>query len=145
MCLVNDVNQLVDKLASLYLFKGIQPSEIADTIFEKDYSSLSLEKSANEIVLIANFSEVDDDTNAIYAHQLKYVYSVDKKLLMIEQKVGNKAAKIQWSRKAELNKLIGEFASLVRPVLHQEEITRILSTLPQELRPQVESKLRLVA
>lgn len=145
MCLVNEVNQLVDKLASLYLFKGIQPSQIADTIFEKEYSSLSLEKNANEIVLIANFSEVDEDTNVVYAHELKYVYSEDKTLLMIEQKVGNKAAKIQWSRKAELNKLIEEFAALVEPVLHREEITRILSTLPQELTPQVESKLRLAA
>lgn len=145
MCLVNDVNQLIDKLASLYLYKGIQPSEIADAIFEKNYSSLVLEKIEDEIVLIACFSEVDDDAQAIFNHKLKYVYSADKTLQMVEQRVGNKAAKIQWSRKAELDRLIDEFVNLVKPVLHQEQIKSILTTLPRELQPQVEVKLKLVA
>ncbi|MDX1539588.1 hypothetical protein [Arsukibacterium sp.] len=145
MCLVNGVNQLIDKLASLYLFKGIQPSEIADTIFEKNYSSLAIEKTVDGIVLIACFSEVDEDTHAIYKHQLKYVYSADKTLQVVEQRVGNKAAKIQWSRKAELDRLIDEFVDKVKPVLNQDQIKSILSTLPREIRPQVEVKLRLVA
>jgi hypothetical protein len=145
MCLVNDVNQLIDKLASLYLYKGIQPSEIADAIFEKNYSSLVLEKIEDEIVLIACFSEADDDAQAIFNHKLKYVYSADKTLQMVEQRVGNKAAKIQWSRKVELDRLIDEFVNLVKPVLHQEQIKSILTTLPRELQPQVEVKLKLVA
>lgn len=145
MCLINDVNQNIDKLTSLYLFKGIQPSEIADVIFEKNYSSVNIEKTADGVVLIARFSEIDDDSQAVYKHQLRYVYSEDKTLQMVEQRVGNKAAQIQWSRKSELDKLIDEFVNLVKPILNQEQISSILSTLPQELKPQVEMKLRLVA
>ena len=145
MSLIKDISQLTEKLASLYLFKGIQPSEIADAIFEKQYSSIKLDRTVDEIILIASFTELDECTLAEYKHQVKYVYSNNKCLQVIEQKVGNKGFKVQWSRQEEIDRLLNEFVARVQSVLSEKQLNIVLSTLPDEIRPQIRTKLRLVA
>lgn len=140
-----NINQLIDKLASLYLSQGIQPSEIADAIFEKQYSCIKSERVDDTIVLIASFSEFEENSQTTYKHQIKYTYSRNKALQVVEHKIGNKRFKLQWSRQEELEKLINEFVSLVSPTLSKEKIYTLLSTLPEEIRPQVKTKLKLVA
>lgn len=128
MSLIKDLSQLTDRLASLYLFKGIQPSEIADTIFEKNYSSVMLDKTEKEIILVASFTEFDEDSQTNYKHQIKYIYSTNKCLQVIEQRVGNKGFKVQWSRQEEIDRLVNEFVSKVEPLLSKEQLNRLLST-----------------
>lgn len=145
MNLIKDISQLIDKLASFYLYKGIQPSEIADAIFEKQYSSVKLDRTENEIILIASFTEFDESNQTEYKHQVKYVYTNNRYLQVIEQKIGNKGFKVQWSRQEEIDKLLNEFSCLVQPVLPKVQLETIISTLPSELIPQVRIKLKLVA
>lgn len=145
MNLIKDISQITDKLASLYLSKGIQPSEIADAIFEKQYSCIKLDRTENEIILIASFTESDECTQTEYKHQVKYIYSNNKYLQVIEQKVGNKGFKVQWSRQDEIDSLINEFVSLVQPILSERQLEAVLSTLPHEFILQVQTRLKLVA
>ncbi|WP_283709531.1 hypothetical protein [Pseudoalteromonas prydzensis] len=145
MNLIKDISQLIDKLASFYLYKGIQPSEIADAIFEKQYSGVKLDRTENEIILIASFTEFDESNQTEYKHQVKYVYTNNRYLQVIEQKIGNKGFKVQWSRQEEIDKLLNEFSCLVQPVLPKVQLETIISTLPSELIPQVRIKLKLVA
>jgi hypothetical protein len=145
MSLIKDISQITDKLASFYLSKGLQPSEIADAIFEKQYSSIKLDRTESEIILIASFTEFDESNQTEYKHQMKYVYSNNKYLQVVEQKVGNKGFKVQWSRQEEIDRLLNEFASLVQPILSEKKLEAVLSTLPSEFIQQVQIKLKLVA
>lgn len=145
MCLAKDLTELTDKLASLYLFKGIQPSEIADAIFEKQYSSIKLDRKKDEITLVASFTEFDESTQTEYKHQMKYVYHNNKYLHIVEQKIGNKGFKVQWSRQEEIDRLVNQLVSRVQPILSKEQLNLLLSTLPIEIRPRVHAKLKLVA
>lgn len=143
MSLITDINKIIEKLTSLYLFKGIQPSEIADAIFENQYSSIKLDRTGKEVILIATFSEFDESTE--YKHQMKYVYSNNKCLKMIEQRVGNRAFKVQWSRQEEIDGLLNEFVTRIYPFLSEVQLNRVLSTLPKGIKPQVKARLKLVA
>lgn len=145
MSLISDIGLIADKLASIYLLKGIQPSEIIDAIYDKQYSSVTVNKSVNEIILIATFTESDDIDGKEYKHQLKYTYSKNKHLQTIEHKIGAKAFKMQWSRQDELDKLLNQFVDLVKPFVTSDKLDIILSTLPKDIRPQVDAKLKLVA
>jgi hypothetical protein len=145
MSLIKDISQITDKLASLYLSKGIQPSEIADAIFEKQYSCIKLDRTENETILIASFTESDECTQTEYKHQVKYVYSNNKYLQAIEQKIGNKGFKVQWSRQEEIDRLLNDFVSLVQTILSEKQLEAVLSTLPNEFIPQVQTRLKLVA
>ena len=99
----------------------------------------------NEIILIASFTEFDESNQTEYKHQVKYVYTNNRYLQVIEQKIGNKGFKVQWSRQEEIDKLLNEFSCLVQPVLPKVQLETIISTLPSELIPQVRIKLKLVA
>jgi len=145
MSLIKGLSKLTDRLASLYLFKGIQPSEIADAIFENNYSNVTLDRTESEIVLVASFTEFDEVSQTEYKHQIKYIYSKNKCLQVIEQRVGNKRFKVQWSRQEEIDKLVNEFVGRVQNILSKEQLGILLSTLPKEIRPQVKTRLKLVA
>lgn len=145
MNLIKDINNLTDKLASFYLFKGIQPSEIADAIFEKQYSSVKLDRTKNEIILIASFIETDEYSQIEHKHQMKYIYSTNKFLQSIEQKIGSKGFQVQWSRQEEIDLLLNKFVLQAQSFLSKTQLDTVLSTLPNEIRPQVQAKLKLVA
>jgi hypothetical protein len=145
MSLINNINQIADKLASLYLFKGIQPSEISDAIFEKQFSTITINKTEYEIILVANFVESDEITNQEYKHQIKYIYCKNKYLKRIEQKVGNRNFKLQWSREDEVSSLINQFIGHVKNNISSIQLEKILATLPIELQPKIYTKLKLVA
>lgn len=145
MSLLKDIQRLTDKIASIYVFDGIQPSEIADAIFDKEYSSIKIDKTNHEVILIASFTEEDPDFQTSQSHSFKYIYNKNKKLQSIYQKIGNGRYKQQWSRSEELNSLIELFVSKSSNLLSRNQIDQILSTLPSDLTQKMYRSLKLVA
>ena len=137
MNLIKDISQLIDKLASFYLYKGIQPSEIADAIFEKQYSGVKLDRTENEIILIASFTEFDESNQTEYKHQVKYVYTNNRYLQVIEQKIGNKGFKVQWSRQEEIDEYLSNTS--------KEDPSNSLGGLSKEIRIEVSRLQSLIA
>ena len=89
----------IRSLLALRLSKGIQPSEMADAIFESDYEEINIEKAGGHVCMEVSF--YDEDAK----HTMRYTYDQDRYILMVEQKVGGKDFCVQWDRSEVVNKL----------------------------------------
>ncbi|MCU8086847.1 hypothetical protein [Shewanella sp. SM21] len=141
----NKIKCIIEKLAHLFLTKGVQPSEITDAIFTKEYNDISFSKAGEFITMVVCFSEVDDESLDTVIHRMKYTYTLDKYLVKIEQKVGSKSYKVQWDRDVEISDLLHQFADEVNAISPYVDLDKMLSTLPTSLQPSLRSRLRLAA
>ncbi|TMP80577.1 hypothetical protein CWB73_11130 [Pseudoalteromonas phenolica] len=100
------IEKLLNKLTATYLSKGVQPSDICDLLFEKDYVDFTLEKTNDAIVMSVSFVEVDDES--FVKQTMRYTYDIERNLQLIEQKSGRSRFKVQWSRHTALQEIITE-------------------------------------
>lgn len=133
----NSITRLVDKIIALELTKGIQPSELADAIFEKEYSEISFKKCGVFYEAIVKFQDmVGSEISNI---TMKYIYNNDKYLIKIEEKLNNKQYTLTWSRenamlalcnnlKAEIGRLGLDMPKLLGslPTVESFGITKLL-------------------
>ncbi|CAK2483764.1 hypothetical protein AB4251_08590 [Vibrio lentus] len=121
---------LTDKLIATYLAKGVQPSDIADTVFEDNYVDMSLSKKKNLLTMTFTFEELDDEGQLIL-NVMRYTYNEAKQLDRVEQKVGKSRYKVQWDRYDDLMSILSELLSLVPSTTARESL---IETLPQDLK-----------
>jgi len=144
MLINKKIKQKLEQLVSLHLMKGLQPSEIADAIFEKDYSDIKMSKVLDNVHLIASFREELD--GEIVQHKMRYTYEQNKKLILVEQKVGNKAYREQWSREEKITSIISTLSKQLKELNCPKSVDELLMSIPIELRGQIQGKvLSLVA
>ncbi|EGR2894557.1 hypothetical protein [Vibrio parahaemolyticus] len=124
------VKVLTDKLIATYLAVGVQPSDIADTVFEDNYIEMSLSKKNKQLIMTFTFEEFDEEGQQIL-NSMRYTYSEAKQLNRVEQKVGKGRFKVQWDRYDDLMSILSELLSLVPSKAARESL---IETLPQDLK-----------
>lgn len=138
--------QLIDKLTAIYLMQGVQPSELADAIFEDPYTSMSLEKNINFIEVILSFKELCDISHRQHIRRIKYVYNYDKYLIRTLESIDSKPFKVSWDREKIINDLIVDIKNRLGEIgCDSIQIKKILSTLPSPPQSGEKIKLSLVS
>ena len=135
--LSKQIESLVDKLTATYLAKGVQPSDIADTLFEENYVDMKITKAQNRLVMTFTFEEVDEEGTQTL-NSMRYTYSSKKQLLRVEQKVGKSRYRVQWDRDEDLQNTLSQLLLLVP---YSSAWNSLVNTLPEELRGLVCSSL----
>lgn len=122
----NSITRLVDKIIALELTIGIQPSELADSIFEKEYSEISFKKRRGFYEAIVKFQDIVG--SEISNITMKYIYNNDKYLIRIEEKVNNKQYTLAWSRENAMLALCNSLESEINRL--GLDMPRLLGSLP---------------
>lgn len=138
--------QLIDKLTAIYLMQGVQPSELADAIFENPYTSMSLIKNVNFIEVVLSFKEICDITHREHTRRIKYIYNHEKFLIKTLEAMDSQPFKISWDREEVVSSIIIEMKSRLLDIgFSSKQIEKILATLPNKLQIKEKSKLSLVS
>ena len=134
----------LDELTALHLFNGVQPSDLADAMYENPYLDFKTTKTFELLIVELSFvDEYEEFTNIV---KMKYAYSLDRKLQRVEQKIGSKKYAIQWCRKAATSDAIIKIElALSKMKISDIKISEIMSTLPSSVRSLIRAKLSLVA
>ncbi|HDR1103171.1 hypothetical protein [Pasteurella multocida] len=134
----------MDKIVSLNIAKGIQPSELSESFFDDEYSSIIIEKSHNYVYAIVSFTDTDEQNNTSQ-HLFRYTYNKEKQLLQIEEKLNNKAYKTVWNRSKTLESLYVELSDKLLELNPKQKVNDLLKQIPQPEIYRIFQKLRLVA
>lgn len=134
----------LDELTALHLFHGVQPSDLADAMYESPYLEFKTTKTCEHLTVELSFiDKCEETTNTI---RMKYLYSLDRKLQRVDQKVGSKKFATQWCRELATNDAIVKVQHALNKMrVSDEKIRAIMSTLPSSTRSLVRAKLSLVA
>ncbi|HDR1823822.1 hypothetical protein [Pasteurella multocida] len=142
--ITNEINILMDKIVSLNIAKGIQPSELSESFFDDEYSSIIIEKSHNYVYAIVSFTDTDEQNNTS-EHLFRYTYNKEKQLLQIEEKLNNKAYKTVWNRSKVLESLYVELSDKLVELNPKQKVNDLLKQIPQPEIYRIFQTLRLVA
>lgn len=132
MLSAKSVNQLIDKIVSVHLSKGVQPHELAEAAFSPNYDEIVIKKIRSGLKVYVSFFEEEDGRRT--NHTMLYTYNSKKILQRVEQKVNNGNFKIQWDRTENLSHLINELSFKLSRDYPLDFINALMSTLPVELR-----------
>lgn len=139
-----NVNDAIQALLDLHLTKGVQPSDLADNIFDNEYSNFFIEKKGKQLLLTCSF--VEDMGNATQTVTMRYAYDQNRYLTRIDQKIGSKRFSTQWCRETKLKAALEQLSRALKSAgLSQRQISKVLSTLPPDIKSAFQSKLKLVA
>jgi hypothetical protein len=140
---LDSIKILVDELSTLYVTRGVQPSELIDNLFDEDYVESSARKTPQGLVFELTFQEADDDGSPSKV-TMRYTYDLSRHLVLVEQKVAAKRFAIQWDRTRAVQERLAKLEALLSNRLPQESVAAILSTMPQDYLA-IAPRLRLVA
>lgn len=128
--LSDKTKKMLDKLLATYLSKGIQPSDLADTMFEEHYVDLDIKKTSTSLVLTHSFEEFNDNEQPILI-TMKYTYNKNRYLQEISQKIGKGQYKVQWNRSHDLRAIANHITLSIGCDGHLEQA---IQSLPSEVR-----------
>ncbi|MBY8039765.1 hypothetical protein KW477_17470 [Vibrio fluvialis] len=131
------IKSLLDKLIATNLSKGVQPSDIADTMFEEHYVDLSIKKDLDVLIMTYSFKELNEDNQCMII-SMRYTYSRDMFLQTVEQKVSNGRYKIQWDRASDLKAITDELKLAAKA---EGKLDQVLKNLPTEVQAIVKTPL----
>jgi len=137
------IQTLVDELTTLHVTRGVQPSDLADNIFEDAYVMSSLRKTPTGAQFEMTFEEADEDDQARQV-TMRYTYDLSRFLLRVEQKVASKKFVVQWDRAACIQGKVEQLEVLLSAKLPKARVNSILATIPSDFR-KLFPKLQLVA
>ena len=136
------LENLVNKLIATSITRGVQPSDLADAIFEDPYTHMDIKKNSSNIIVVLTYVDCGELGDLKTTHRMRYTYNSDRYLILIEQSINKSKYGINWDRKATIDSLFNEINSLVNT---QEDKNYLLSKLPCELINTSRTKLRLVS
>lgn len=138
--------QLIDKLTAIYLMRGVQPSELADAIFEDPYTSMNLVRKINFIEAVLSFKELCDTTQHEHTRRIKYIYNRDRFLIQILEAMDSQPFKISWDKEQVINSIIIDIKNRLKQIGYSsKKIDQILSTLPSQSQINKNPTLSLVS
>lgn len=140
---LESIKMLVDELSTLHVTRGVQPSELVDNLFEKDYVESSARKTSQGLVFELTFQEADDEGSSSKV-TMRYTYDLSRYLVLVEQKVAAKRFSIQWDRARAVQERLGRLEALLAERLALEKVGDILSTMPQDYL-KLAPRLQLIA
>lgn len=125
--------EITDTLANLYIFKGIQPSELADSIFEESYVNMISEKKLNLIEVILTFNEKCEVTEKVYTHYMKYTYDKQSFLIKVEEAINSKKFKKVWDRLSLINSSLDALSQTLKDSDYSDsQIQQMIKTIPKD-------------
>jgi hypothetical protein len=139
----NKIKSLIDELTATHLTPGVQPSEIADAIFEDNYKSIESENKNGIISMSVTFMDCDDEGSTSII--VRYTYNPDRVLMRVEQKVGKRPFKIQWDREQAIESLLTQISNHLAKLNSDVNVQQVMDTVPSELRLVIKKRLTLVA
>ena len=137
------IQGLLNKISDLHLTFGVQPNELVEAAFNENYVSFEIRKNATSLFLLLTFDEYDGGDKSIV--KMRYSYSLDKKLMRVEQKIDNSQYKKQWDRLECMDNFINELASELSNLNEASTVDAILSRLPNDLLERIKPMLTAVA
>lgn len=142
MLITEDIVKKIKELSTLIESKGVQPSDLAEAIFDDDYKSINVVRGDNDIQVVVTF--LDNEYSGI-VNKIKYHYNLKKVLQKIDQKIGAGKYKEQWSRAKTVDVRVRELAFLLGQLNSQSRVQEFIDLLPSEEAKELKGKLRLVA
>lgn len=141
-----ELNQLIDKLTAIYLTQGVQPSELADAIFEESYLSMSSKKNFDSIEVILSFQEKCDITHVNHIRNIRYTYNLERYVLKIEESEDSKKYQTIWDRESIIQNLVNEIKGKLSAIGYEKEkVNKIMNTLPKDIKNKRFADLKLVS
>ena len=137
------IQGLLNKISDLHLTFGVQPNELVEAAFNENYGSFEIRKNATCLLLLMTFYEYDGNDKSII--KMRYSYSLDKRLIRVEQKIDNSQYKKQWDRIECMDNFIKELASELSALNERSAVEGILNRLPNDLLGRVMPMLTIVA
>jgi len=130
------IEEKLNTLVKLMLTSGVQPSELADNIFLKDYKTIKFFKRNQMTVGELTFSEMIG--NSLHDVLLRYYYDSSQRVILIEEELFGEST-IVWNRETKEIEIINEIVHLLK-IYESDKITNFLSSLPLELSYKVKNQ-----
>lgn len=145
--MTNKLNELLDKLTAHYLYKGIQPSDLADNVFDEEYISMSVKTNKIGVCVDLVYFNIDETTLEKVKIIRRYQYNNERFIQTIEEFSNSKLpAKTLWCREQFYKDTIANIVSeLKKQKLKPHAISKILNTLPDDLKNIINHELKNVA
>ncbi|RQB69389.1 hypothetical protein IPC436_16200 [Pseudomonas aeruginosa] len=137
------IKSLVDELTTLHITKGVQPSDLADNIYDDIYLDSQSRRESGKIVFEISFLEAEDHTPPSKI-TMRYTYNLERYLMRIEQKISSRKFSIQWDRSHCIGEKLDQLDALLALELPREKVSKIISTLPNDFLKR-SPRLKLVA
>jgi len=129
----NIFKKKMDRLVSIMLIDGVQPSDLAENIFEKPYKKITMIKNNDficlDIVFEENIEKFAED-NKIVETTLRYTYNNDKQLTKIER-IDGKTKNAVWDRDKTINNLIKDIIAILKNNKNKHRISNFINSLPK--------------
>lgn len=138
------IKAIIEELTTLHVVKGVQPSELVDSIFEENYLESSFKKTAEGYVFKLSFREKEDLSDQYQMIEMRYTYNKDRHLVLIQQKLGSRRLVTQWDRQAAIEERVSKLKTLLLESKSHQSVSKILATLPSEFS-EIKAQLKLVA
>ncbi|MBW1616354.1 MAG: hypothetical protein JRJ49_07465 [Deltaproteobacteria bacterium] len=122
------LKEKMDKLINIMLVDGVQPSDLADNIFQKPYKKITIINKKDFFYLDLVFEEDIDDK--IVKTTLRYTYNNDKKLIRIEL-INGKTKKVEWDRDSTVTQLIREIINILNTDKNNQRVLDFINSLPE--------------
>ncbi len=139
----NNIKSLIDELTATHLTPGVQPSEIADAVFEDNYKSIESENKNGIVQMAVTF--LDHDNEGATSVIMRYTYNPGRVLMRVEQKVGKRPFKTQWDREQAIDSLLTKISNNLSKINSVVDVQQAMDTIPCELRIGIRKRLELVA
>ena len=142
------LDKAVQGLLDLHLTRGVQPSDLADNLFDVEYTDYSLKKRGAVLILDLSYEESLEESLEDFSHKvcMRYTYSMERYLVKIEQRIGSGKFSVQWCRSTAIAKAVADVTlCLSKAGLSSMAISKVLGTLPQDLVNSIGERLKLVA
>lgn len=125
------LNQLIDIL----LTDGVQPGEIVDNIFLKEYNRMNCYKSNHYIINEVAFNETIN--GKVVEVILRYYYSFEKKLMKIEEEFRGEKH-IEWDREMAESILVNDIADILKIYYTEKQMEKFITSLPENFKILIE-------
>lgn len=126
-----DIKKEIDDLINLMLTDGVQPTDLADNIFDEAYISIKYKKFNGQIIGNVTFEEEVDSRKI--STTLRYFYNASKQVIKIEEVI-NRRRTILWDREQQEREKLLKIICLMEEYHTEEQIEKFINTLPDNLK-----------
>lgn len=132
MPITKEIKTILDQLVEIKMSKGVQPSDLAQAIFDKEYTETKVVKSASDVVLSLKYiDKTEDSTQEI---NMRYHYSLDGYLQEIYESIAQRPMALQWSRTERYKELTNSIVFQLTTEGEIETVSSFIKSLPEDIR-----------
>lgn len=132
------IDHKIEELIYLLITNGVSPADLANNIFDENYSKISYYKKGMYIIGEIEFFEESDLVKMIYT------YSEEKIVLKIEEQQKNQRI-VLWDRASREKEIINEIIEFMKIRYTPEQMTKFISSLPNQIQINVQNELNWTA